>query len=129
MRNLLLLLLAGCPASAESPSSIDAPSTCRCTVAPQAPTDIAVTECTIALDGMPREIAAAADGSLYVVTASGSVEHHIARTGCTFERDDAFVSPPGGWRSVEATSDGRIYLVKAEAGKAVLQWIGASTGA
>lgn len=90
---------------------------------------ITVERCAIELDAMPREIAAAADGSLYVVTASGRVEHHVASgAGCSFARDDAFESPPGGWRAVEATSDGRIYLVKTEAGKAVLSWIGTSSG-
>jgi hypothetical protein len=127
MRNLVLLFLAGCPASADSPSSPDAPTAPSCSTVPTG--DVAVTPCSIVLDAMPREITAAADGSLYVVTASGSVEHHVAHDGCAFERDAAFVSPPGGWRSAEAASDGRIYLAKAEAGKAVLQWIGSSTGA
>lgn len=124
MRVWLVLLLAGCPASADS-SEGDAAVPPSCAVPPAAGE-----RCTIDLDAMPRELTAAADGSLYVIDAGGRVERHVpAATGCAFTRDAAFVSPPGGWRSIEATRDGRIYLAKVEDGRAVLSWIGTSTGA
>lgn len=81
------------------------------------------------LTAAPRELAAASDGSLYVVTVTGTVEHLLpAAIGCAFHHDLAFASPPGDWRSIEATSDGRVYMVKAEGTTFTLAWIGSAQG-
>jgi hypothetical protein len=130
------LLLAACPASGGDSDPPDAPvdgSTAACADTSASPVDIDelhVEPCDLRgfTTASPSELAAAADGSLYIGVAGGIERYVPAATGCSYTRDTAFVSPAVQPASIEATSDGRVYYSYLDGNSAALAWLGSSTG-